>query len=150
MKLVRVQSAPFDPGAEMAGFVRRCTEVDAGGIASFTGLVRGEGGLAALELEHFPGMTEQVLNLLAEEAMTRWALSGLVLIHRFGRMAPGETIVFVATAGRHRTEALEACTFLIDRLKTDAPFWKKEWHADGRHKWVEPKASDDRRADRWR
>lgn len=134
----------------MAGLTRHCGQVDAGGIASFTGLVRGEGGLAALELEHFPGMTEQVLNQLADKAMARWSLAGLVLVHRFGRMEPGEAIVFVATAARHRTEALEACTFLIDRLKTDAPFWKKEWHADGRQAWVEAKASDDSRAARWR
>lgn len=125
-------------------------EVDgAGGIASFTGLVRADDGVAALELEHYPGATEAALTDLAQAAQARWALLAVVIIHRVGRMVPGDRVVFVGTAAAHRAAALESCAFLIDRLKTDAPFWKREVTADG-VRWVESRASDDAAADRWR
>ena len=142
---VRLQNAPFDVGAELS----RIEADGAGAVASFTGLVRGSGGLTSLTLEHYPGMTEAALNALADEAAARWALSGLILIHRIGPMVPGDRIVLTATASPHRTAALEACAFLIDRLKTDAPFWKKESFADGREVWVEARGSDDAAGARW-
>jgi molybdopterin synthase catalytic subunit len=141
---VRVQTEPFDTAAVLSAF-----ELEGvGAVASFTGLVRGDDGVTAIELEHYPAMTEVSLHALAEEAHSRWQLSGCTLIHRVGRMAVGEPIVLVATASPHRTAALEACAFLIDRLKTDAPFWKKE-HRGGQAEWVEAKASDDARAALW-
>jgi molybdopterin synthase catalytic subunit len=142
---VRVQSAPFDPGGELT----RLEAAGGGGVASFTGIVRGEGGLAALRLDHYPGMTERAMQAIAHEAAARWPLLGLVLIHRHGELVPGERIVFVGTAARHRGAALEACAFLIDWLKTKAPFWKQERFADGVANWVEPRAADDEAASRW-
>ena len=141
---VVVTSAPIDLAGELAA-----VEVSgAGGIASFTGLVRADDGVTELELEHYPGMTEAALTELAETAAQRWSLLGATVVHRVGRMRPGERIVFVATAGLHRREALDACAFLIDRLKTGAPFWKRERRgADAA--WVEAKTSDDAAADRW-
>lgn len=139
---VRVQTEAFDIGAEMA-------RIDgAGAIASFTGIVRDDGGVTAIELEHYPAMTEASLRELAEQAVARWSLSGCILIHRVGRMALGEAIVLVITAAPHRAEALDACAFLIDRLKTEAPFWKKEYRGDAAV-WVEAKASDEARAGEW-
>ena len=140
-----MQPEPFDPGAELA----RLEAAGGGGVASFTGIVRGEGGLAALRLDHYPGMTERAMTAIADEAAARWPLLGLVLVHRHGELAPGERIVFVGTAARHRGAALEACGFLIDWLKTRAPFWKQERFADGSGRWVEPRADDDAAADRW-
>ena len=102
-----------------------------------------------MTLEHYPAMTGAVLEALAGEAAARWPLDGVTLIHRVGRLFPGDRIVFVGAASRHRAAALEACAFLIDRLKTDAPFWKKEEFADGRSAWVEARASDDDAARRW-
>jgi len=145
MKRVRVQSSDFDPGAELAIL----GAPGSGGVASFIGHVRGDGGLIAMTLEHYPAMTAPTLEVLAEEATTRWALDGVTLIHRVGRLEPGDRIVLVATAARHRAAALEACAYLIDRLKTDAPFWKKEEFADGRSAWVEARASDDAASGRW-
>lgn len=142
---VCVQRECFDGGAELA----LLEALGSGAVASFTGLVRGDGGLSALTLEHYPGMTEAVLRALAETATSRWALDGVTIIHRIGAMAAGERIVFVGTASPHRAAALEACSFLIDRLKTDAPFWKQECFADGRSLWVEPRESDDDAAARW-
>ena len=145
--MIRVQEAVFDPGAELAEFGRSLGQ-DTGGIASFTGLVRDGGGLIALTLEHYPGMTERQLEKIEAEAQLRWALTGTLVIHRYGRMLPGEPIVLVAAASSHRRAALEACEFLIDWLKTKAPFWKLEETAAG-SAWVEAKASDDAAADRW-
>ena len=141
---VRVQTEAFDAAAELAEL-----QLDGvGAVASFTGLVRGDGGITAIELEHYPAMTEASLRALAGGAMERWSLSGCTVIHRVGRMAVGEPIVFVATASAHRVAALEACSFLIDRLKTDAPFWKKEYRGDHAD-WVAAKDSDSARAAEW-
>lgn len=142
---VRVSADPFDAGAESAAL----TSEAGGAIATFIGVVRGGGGLAALTLEHYPGMTEAVLRTLAEEAAERWALLGVVIHHRVGSLAPGEPIVFVGTASVHRHTALDACASLIDRLKTDAPFWKRESFSDGRSVWVEARMDDDTAAARW-
>jgi molybdopterin synthase catalytic subunit len=121
----------------------------AGAVASFTGRVRGDGGLTRLNLEHYPGMTQSALETLAGEAMTRWPLAAVTVLHRTGRMVPGERIVFVGTASAHRAAALEACAFLIDALKTRAPFWKRETFPDGRDQWVEARVSDDAATQRW-
>lgn len=142
---VCVQREGFDAGPELA----LLETLGSGAVASFTGLVREDGGLRALTLEHYPGMTDAVLRKLAETATSRWALDGVTIIHRIGAMAAGERIVFVGTASPHRAAALEACSFLIDRLKTEAPFWKQERFADGRSLWVEPRESDDAAAARW-
>jgi molybdopterin synthase catalytic subunit len=141
---VRVQIEPFDIGAEIA----RMDAAGVGALASFTGIVRSDDGVTAIELEHYPAMTEASLQTLAEEATARWTLTGCALVHRVGRMAVGEGVVLVITASAHRAEALEACAFLIDRLKTEAPFWKKEYRGETAV-WVDAKASDDMRADRW-
>jgi molybdopterin synthase catalytic subunit len=119
-----------------------------GAVATFTGLVRADDGVATLELEHYPGATEAALLRLAEQAVSRWSLSAATIVHRVGPMQPGERIVFTGTASAHRAAALEACAFLIDRLKTDAPFWKREVVA-GEGRWVEARESDDHAADRW-
>jgi molybdopterin synthase catalytic subunit len=142
---VRVAPDPFDAGAEM----ERLAQAGVGGIASFIGVVRGEGGLTALTLDHYPAMTQMALKALAESAQVRWDLTAITLIHRVGSMVPGERIVFVGTASAHRAAALESCAFLIDRLKTEAPFWKRETFEDGRVEWVEGRASDDAAAARW-
>jgi molybdopterin synthase catalytic subunit len=145
MKRVLVQTDAFDPGAELAVL----EESRAGAVASFTGLVRPDDGVTALTLEHYPAMTQASLEALADAALGRWPLSAVTVIHRVGRLEAGERIVFVGTASSHRQAALEACAFLIDRLKTDAPFWKKEHLAD-RDRWVAARDSDDAAADRWR
>jgi molybdopterin synthase catalytic subunit len=111
-------------------------------VASFTGIARPDGDVVSIELEHYPAMTKASLNALVAEAQSRWPLLGCVLIHRVGHINMGEEIVLVGTASAHRRAALEATAFLIDRLKTDAPFWKKEIHADGSAQWVEAKSSD--------
>lgn len=147
---VSVQEEPFAPAELMAELVEAAAERNLGGIANFVGLVRRDGDLERLELEQFPGMTEKALNGLANEASERWPLGIVRIVHRHGSMKPGEPIVFVGVAAGHRTEALEGCAFLIDRLKTDAPFWKKEWRRDGSTRWVEAKAEDDARAEEWR
>ena len=141
---VRIQSEAFDSAALLAALEL----AGVGAIASFTGLVRSDDGVTAIELEHYPAMTEASLRAVASEAQSRWNLSGAIIVHRVGKMAVGEPIVFVAAASAHRAEALAACAFLIDRLKTDAPFWKKEYR--GEHAaWVEAKSSDDSRAADW-
>lgn len=145
MRRVLVQAEDFDPGSELAAL----GTLGSGGVASFVGHVRGGDGLVAMTLEHYPAMTARALDTLAGEAEARWPLDGVTLIHRVGRLAPGDRIVFVGTASRHRAAALEACAFLIDRLKTDAPFWKKEEFAAGRSTWVEARTSDDAAARRW-
>ena len=142
---VSLQAEPFDAGAELA----QLDVLGGGGVASFTGIVRGDDGLVELLLEHHPLMTLGMMEALAAEAAERWALLGLTIIHRHGSLGPGAPIVFVATAARHRAAALEACASLIDRLKTEAPFWKRETFDDGRQSWVEPRASDDAAAARW-
>lgn len=142
---VCVQPERFDVGAELAAL----EALGGGAVTSFTGLVRGDGGLLTLTLEHYPGMTQAALETLAADASARWSLCGVTVVHRVGPMVPGDRIVFVGCASAHRAAALEACAFLIDRLKTDAPFWKKESFADGREHWVEVRASDDAAAARW-
>lgn len=141
---VSVQHENFDSAVELAAL----EVLGGGGVASFTGIVRGGGSLIQLELEHYPGMTEAALGRLADDALRRWDLLGVTLVHRIGRLAPGDRIVFVATVSAHRAAALEACAFLIDRLKTDAPFWKKE-HFGGRAEWVDARTSDAIAANRW-
>lgn len=140
---VRVSSALIDPAAEME------LAEQGGAVATFTGLVRADDGVSELTLEHYPGATERALEALATEAVARWSLIGATIVHRVGAMRPGERIVFVAASAPHRAAALEACAFLIDRLKTDAPFWKREIVEAG-HRWVEPRAADDAAAERWR
>jgi molybdopterin synthase catalytic subunit len=142
----RLQQAPFDAGAELD----RLAALGGGGVASFTGIVRGDGGLTELFLEHHPGMTEAAMRGMAGEAARRWPLLGAIAIHRHGPLAPGDAIVFVGTASAHRAAALEACAYLIDRLKTEAPFWKRETFIDGAQRWIEPRAEDDLAAARWR
>ena len=144
---VRVQEAPFDFAAESAALTAGRTDI--GGLASFVGLCRADDGLAALVLEHYPGMTERAIARIAAEACARWPLSGCTVIHRVGRLTPGAPIVLVLTASTHRAAALESCAFLIDWLKTGAPFWKREEFAGGGERWVEAKAEDDAAAARW-
>jgi molybdopterin synthase catalytic subunit len=145
MKRVAVQAGDFDVAAELAAL----EALGGGGVASFTGVVRGGGGLVALELEHYPAMTQAQVERICDEALARWPLLGLSVIHRFGRLEPGARIVFVGTASRHRTAALESCAFLIDWLKSEAPFWKKEHFADGATGWVEARAEDEVKAKGW-
>ncbi len=142
---VHVSPTPIDLAAGMAGVERAD---GAGAVATFTGLVRSDDGVGTLELEHYPGATEAALTRLAEEATARWALGAATIVHRVGPMAPGERIVFVAAAAAHRGAALEACAYLIDRLKTDAPFWKRETRG-GEARWVEARESDADAAARW-
>jgi molybdopterin synthase catalytic subunit len=145
MTRIKVQVENFDPGVELA----RLEALGGGAVASFTGLVRGDGGLIRLTLDHYPGMTEAALKTLCDQANVRWSLVGVTIIHRVGPLAPGDRIVFVGTSSAHRAAALEACSFLIDRLKTDAPFWKKEDFEDGREHWVDSRSSDGDSAARW-
>ena len=142
---VLVQPDDFDVGTELA----RLEALGGGGVASFTGVVRGGGGLTALELEHHPGITEAMMRRIADKAAGRWPLLGVTAIHRHGRLSPGDRIVLVAAASPHRSAALEATAFLIDWLKTRAPFWKKEYFADGTSRWVEARSADDEAAKRW-
>jgi len=144
---IRVQEAAFDLGAEAALLAGGGGEV--GGLASFVGICRGDDGLAAMVLEHYPGMTERAIARIAREACGRWPLTGCTVIHRHGRLVPGDPIVLVLTASAHRAAALESCAFLIDWLKTRAPFWKREEFAGGAARWVEAKAEDDEAASRW-
>lgn len=148
---IKVQIEPFDAGAEITALHAGNPAI--GAVTSFTGYCRDEGGqLEALELEHFPGMAESQLTSIAEDANTRWPLQGLTIIHRYGKLKPGEPIVLVVTASAHRRASFEAADFLMDFLKTKAPFWKKEHPADPKNEasWVEAKASDDADADRWK
>jgi len=146
MARVRIQSTPFDVGAELAGFG---AGEDVGAVVSFTGVVRGTGGLTTMNIEHYPGMTEHAVAQIAEEAGTRWALADCLVIHRYGPLTPGEQIMMVATASRHRASAFEAAEFLMDYLKSRAPFWKKEIGADGRAGWVAAKDDDEDALKRW-
>jgi len=144
---VSVREADFDAGAEIAALSAGDTE--AGAVASFVGLVRGDGEVAAMTLEHYPGMTEQALADIVAQARTRWDLRRVRVIHRIGRLLPGERIVFVGVASSHRHDAFAACAFIMDYLKTQAPFWKKEETAQGA-RWVDARESDDLAAARWR
>lgn len=148
---IRIGPEPFDAGAEIAALGERLGG-SAGAIVTFTGLCRDEGGeLAALELEHFPGMAEVEARRVANEAAARWPLQGVTVVHRHGRVRPGEGIVLVVTAAAHRGPAFEAAAFLMDFLKTRAPFWKREHRADGTvGGWVEARESDEVAAGRWR
>jgi molybdopterin synthase catalytic subunit len=141
---IAVSTDPIDAGAEL----RAIHAAGAGGVASFTGLVRADDGVKSLELEHYPGVTEDALQRLGAEAISRWQLIGVRIVHRVGAMVPGDIVVFVGTAATHRAPALEACSYLIDRLKTDAPFWKRETRADGA-RWVEQRDGDRAAAARW-
>jgi molybdopterin synthase catalytic subunit len=146
---VRVEAGRFDMAAEVAR-LRALSGV--GAVVTFSGICRDEGGkLAALELEHYPGMAEAEIGRIAAEAAARWPVAGLTVIHRFGRIAVGDDIVLVAAASSHREAAFAAANFLMDYLKTRAPFWKKE-HAAGPGKgdWVSPKDADEDAAERWR
>jgi len=147
---IRIQAEPFDTAGETAALTRG--RADIGAVVAFTGLCRDEGGrLMALELEHYPGMAEAEIGRIADEAQARWPLLGLTVIHRFGRIVPGEEIVLVLTASAHRQAAFEAASFLMDYLKTHAPFWKREHRKDGTAgAWIEAKEADDRAAERWR
>jgi molybdopterin synthase catalytic subunit len=149
MATVRIQRDDFDPGAEADALARGRTDV--GAVASFVGYCRDEGGrLAALDLEHYSGMAEDEIARAAGEAEARWPLFGVTVIHRFGRIAPGERIVFVAAAAAHRGAAFAAAEMLMDYLKTRAPFWKRAIGVDGVVEgWVEAKGDDDRSARRW-
>lgn len=141
---VAVQREPIDIAAELS----RAERAGAGAVATFSGYVRADDGVTTLELEHYPGMTEAALIRLAEDAAERWSLLGASVVHRVGSMAPGERIVFVATAAPHRGDAMAACAALIDRLKTEAPFWKRETRGSER-RWVEHCAADEAAARRW-
>lgn len=148
--LVRIQAADFDVAAEIARLTAGSSDV--GAVVTFSGICRDEAGtLAALELEHYPGMAEAEITSIAEQAIERWPLTGLTAIHRHGRIGPGENIVLVVAASRHRRAAFEAAEFLMDYLKSRAPFWKKEHRTDGAEgSWVDAKESDDKAAERWK
>jgi molybdopterin synthase catalytic subunit len=141
---IRVQQEDFSVEAALAPL----EALGGGAIASFVGLVRGDDGVEALTLEHYPGMTEAALRRLAEAALDRWSLLGAAIVHRVGMLRRGERIVLVAACAAHRRDALDACAYLIDRLKTDAPFWKRETRA-GQESWVDARAGDEAAAERW-
>ena len=147
---VSVQSADFDVGAEIAALSKGLPMV--GAVASFVGLVRGDGDtsepVAAMNLEHYPGMTEKALNVIVVEANARWALRRVRVIHRTGRLGLGDQIVFVGVASAHRADAFAACEFIMDFLKTRAPFWKKE-ESEAGGRWVDARELDDAAAARW-
>lgn len=144
-----VEHGPFDETAELAAL--RAVRTDVGAVVSFLGLCRDDGGsLRALEIEAYPDMAEAEIRRIADEAAARWALTALTVLHRFGVVVPGEPIVLVAAASVHRREAFAAVEFVMDFLKTDAPFWKKEHPADGSPpRWIDAKATDRARKERW-
>ena len=147
---VRVQQQDFDCGAEIAAL--RGTDGRVGAVASFIGTVRdaNEGAdVATLTLEHYPGMTEKALDAICAEATSRWDVLDILVIHRFGELKPTDQIVLVAVSSAHRGEAFAACQYIMDYLKTEAPFWKKEATPQG-DRWIEAKSSDDEAAARWR
>lgn len=146
MIAVRVQAEPLDPAASIAALT--AGRDDVGAVVTFTGFVRADDSLVALTLEHYPAMTERALAAIAAEAEARWPLTGGSVVHRVGRMLPGEAIVLVAVASAHRAAAFDAAAFLMDWLKTKAPFWKAEERAEGTT-WVAAKGSDDAAAERW-
>ena len=146
---IRVQAEDFDLSAETAALG---ANANVGAVATFTGLCRDEDGrLEALELEHYPGMAEAAIGDVAKRAAERWPLHHLTVVHRHGRIAPGSNIVLVIATSRHRDAAFDAARFVMDYLKTDAPFWKKEWPKDGRPgEWVSAREADDDARERWR
>jgi molybdopterin synthase catalytic subunit len=147
---VRVQHQDFDIGAEVSRLVAGRTDI--GAVVTFSGVVReenGGGAIAGMTLEHYPGMTEKELARVEAEACARWPLQASLIVHRVGTLRPGDSIVLVVTASAHRQAAFDAAAFLMDYLKTRAPFWKKELGADGTEHWVEARASDETAAERW-
>jgi molybdopterin synthase catalytic subunit len=142
---ISIQPEAFNLEAE----VEALTRSDAGAVATFTGFVRDDGGVQLLTLEHYPGMTEREIARCVTEAESRWPLLGATIMHRVGKLVPGERIVLVAVASAHRKAAFEACEFLMDYLKTRAPFWKEEQRS-GELRWVEHRPSDEDAAKRWR
>jgi len=150
MKLIRVQEDDFDAGTLLDEL--RAGRSDIGASVIFTGYVRDlnlDDGIRALRLEHYPGMTEKALEEIVDEAFSRWTLSGAAVIHRVGELRPSDRIVLVAVTSAHRGDAFEACEFIMDYLKTRAPFWKNEQLSDGSSRWVEARSSDDKAAERW-
>jgi molybdopterin synthase catalytic subunit len=148
---VRVQEDPIDIGAEITSLT--AGKVEIGAVASFIGKVRGAGGgdaISAMTLEHYPGMTESELAAIEAEACHRFNLSESLIVHRVGTLKPGDDIVLVIACSPHRRDAFEACEFLMDYLKTRAPFWKKESGADGESRWVDARCEDDAATERWR
>ncbi|MPR05519.1 molybdenum cofactor biosynthesis protein MoaE [Microvirga tunisiensis] len=147
--IIRIQAEPFQMAAETAAMTEG--RADIGALVAFTGLCRDEGGrLSALEIEHYPGMVKTEIARIAGQAESRWPLLGLTVIHRFGKISPGEEIVLILAASAHRRPAFEAAEFLMDYLKTHAPFWKREHLKDGTvGAWVEAKELDDQAAERW-
>lgn len=147
---VRIQPQDFDVATEIAGLAQGRSDI--GAVVTFSGLCRDEqGALSALELEHYPGMAEAEIGRIAAEALERWPLQGLTVIHRHGKIRPGENIVLVVSASAHRQAAFEAANFLMDYLKSRAPFWKKEHRVDGSEGgWVEAKEADTQAAKRWK
>jgi molybdopterin synthase catalytic subunit len=142
---IRIQPGDFDLNREVGALA---SDGEAGAVASFTGHVRKEKDLSTLTLEHYPHMTESEIARIVTDAERRWPLTGVTVIHRVGALKPGERIVLVAVASQHRLAAFQACEFLMDYLKTHAPFWKEETRGDARH-WVEHRLSDDEAATRW-
>lgn len=147
MARIAVQEAEFDVAAETARLTAGRTDI--GAVASFIGICRADDGLAAMVLEHYPAMTGRAMARIAAEAEARWPLTGCTLIHRVGRLEPGAPIVLVLTASAHRQAALEACAFLMDWLKTRAPFWKREEFTVGGARWVEARTEDETAAQKW-
>jgi molybdopterin synthase catalytic subunit len=147
--MIRLQAEPFDPGAELAAFIASAPGV--GAVASFVGLVRSETAgenVSGLELEHYPALTERTIAAIGEEARVRFELAGLVIVHRHGAIAPGQPIVFVAAAAAHRRAAFDAVDYMMDRLKTEAPFWKREHGPEG-PRWIEARDADLKDKARW-
>lgn len=147
---VRVQTADFDVGVEVSNLTGGRTDI--GAVVTFTGTVRGEAKgrpISAMHLEHYPGMTETELQRVEAEALSRWPLSGCLIVHRYGELKPGDNIVLVVTSSAHRQAAFDAAQFLMDYLKTSAPFWKKETGLDGTGDWVDARESDTDALERW-
>ncbi|MDW3222830.1 MAG: molybdenum cofactor biosynthesis protein MoaE [Paracoccaceae bacterium] len=145
---ISVQEAPFDPGQEATAFAAGRSDI--GAVVTFTGVVRdtGEQTLNAMEIEHYPGMTEAALREIATQAERRWSLGDVLVIHRYGHLKPAEMIMMVATAARHRKDAFEAAEFLMDYLKSRAPFWKREVTDEGAS-WVDARSEDEDALNRW-
>jgi molybdopterin synthase catalytic subunit len=145
--MIRIEVGPsdFDIGAETL----KLAAYGGGAIASFVGQVRDDGDLATLELEHYPAMTSKALREIAETALSGWPLHAVTIIHRVGKLSVGENIVLVVTGSDHREAAMESCSFIMDKLKTVAPFWKKETRTDGGTRWIEERASDVEASEKW-
>lgn len=147
---IKIQTELFDSASEAVALREKSSLT--GALVEFTGLVRdvSEGNqVSAMFLEHYPGMTEKTLQKIAQQAIERWDVFGVTIIHRVGRLGPSELIVYVAVIGEHRKETFEACQFVMDFLKTDAPFWKKEWNENDEAAWVAAKESDGEAVSRW-